>query len=476
MKHTILVVDDELAIRTSLKDLLEDEGYAVELAKSGEEALTAIQGEGAKGVDAVLLDVWLPQLDGLEVLKTIRETQPVLPVIMLSGHASIDSAVTATKLGAYHFVEKPFSADNLLLTLSHALRETRLEQENVQLKHVAGRNRHEIIGKSPAFLRMLEQIERAAASDAWVLIHGENGTGKESVAHLIHDKSQRRDGPFVEVNCAAIPEELIESELFGHEKGAFTGATAKKIGKFDQANQGILFLDEIADMSLKTQAKILRVLQEQRFERVGGNRTIEVNVRVIAASNRKLEEEIAAGRFREDLYYRLNVLPLDVPPLRERAGDVALLVPHFLDYFARAQGYKPRRIDTKALAVLERYAWPGNVREIRNIVERMMIMTPTEQIGLADIPPAILSAVGRTPALEAAPAPDGAAAAGPPELDLTLAYREAKDAFERIYLQAQLERNDWNISRTAEAIRLERSNLHKKIKSLQIRTERAAGP
>ncbi|MCZ6644884.1 MAG: sigma-54 dependent transcriptional regulator, partial [SAR324 cluster bacterium] len=312
MKQNILIVDDELAIRSSVRGLLEDEGYTVDEADTGEKALACIQADSGKRVDAVLLDIWLPKMDGMEVLKTIKETRPGIPVIMLSGHASIETAVNATKFGAYHFIEKPFSAENLVLTLSHALRESRLEQENVQLKQDVSRNQHDIVGESPEFTSMIEQIGLAASSDAWVLIHGENGTGKESVAHMVHENSPRKGGPFVEVNCAAIPEELIESELFGHEKGSFTGATAKKIGKFDQANQGTLFLDEIGDMSLKTQAKILRVLQEQRFERVGGNKTIAVNVRVIAASNKMLDQEIAAGNFREDLFYRLNVLPLEV--------------------------------------------------------------------------------------------------------------------------------------------------------------------
>jgi two-component system nitrogen regulation response regulator NtrX len=467
MQHTILVVDDEQAIRASLKDLLTDEGYAVETAETGEACLALLEPDSDSPVDAVLLDIWLPGIDGIEVLKAIKQAHPGLPVIMLSGHASIETAVTATKFGAYHFVEKPFSAENLLLTLGHALRERRLERENLRLMQTAQRDTHRIVGQSPVFLRLLEQAERAAASQAWVLIYGENGTGKEAVAHLIHEKSPRRDGPFVEVNCAAIPEELIESELFGHEKGAFTGATARKIGKFDQANQGTLFLDEIADMSLKTQAKILRVLQEQRFERVGGNKAIAVNVRVIAASNKKLEDEIGAGRFREDLYYRLNVLPLEVPPLRKRAGDVRLLVPFFLEYFSAAHGSKPKHIHAKALDVLEQYEWPGNIRELKNTVERMIIMAPGSEIQLGDMPPVILQSVGRAaPGAGPAPAP----ATGGGILDFGASYKDAKDAFERAYLKAQLEKHGWNVSKTAEEIHLERSNLHKKIKQLRIET------
>ncbi|HUJ76537.1 MAG TPA: sigma-54 dependent transcriptional regulator [bacterium] len=457
MKQTILVVDDEQAIRASLKDLLQDEGYRVETVDSGEACVALLQGEAWQAIDAVLLDIWLPGMDGIAVLKAIKQAGSAPPVIMLSGHANIETAVIATKLGAYHFVEKPFAADNLLVTLSHALRENQLERENQQLKLNARQSDHEMVGRSPAFLRLLEQVERAASSQAWVLIYGENGTGKESIAHLIHQKSPRKDGPFVEVNCAAIPEELIESELFGHEKGAFTGATARKIGKFDQANQGTLFLDEIGDMSLKTQAKILRVLQEQRFERVGGNKTIEVDVRVIAASNKKLEAEIAAGNFREDLYYRLNVLPLTVPPLRERSGDVRLLVPHFLEFFSATAGDKPKRIHPDALALLEQYDWPGNIRELKNIVERLIIMAPGQEIVPADLPPTLQ---------QPAAARNGIAVPGaaPSVMEFGHNYKEAKDAFERAYLKAQLEKHNWNISKTAEGIKLERSNLHKKIR------------
>ncbi len=460
-QHSILVVDDEVSIRNNLKDLLEDYGYTVVLAKSGEECLSLFQKNGDSEIDAVLLDIWLPKIDGIEVLKILKEIRPRIPVIMLSGHGSIETAVTATKYGAYHFVEKPFSDETLLLTLGNALRVSRLEAENVRLRSDVQRNQHEIIGESKSFKHMLEQIERSAASDAWVLIQGENGTGKESVAHLIHRNSPRNEGSFVEVNCAAIPEELIESELFGHEKGSFTGATAKKIGKFDQANQGTLFLDEIGDMSLKTQAKILRVLQEQRFERVGGNKTINVNVRVIAASNKKLEDEIAAGTFREDLYYRLNVLLLDVPPLREREGDVELLAPYFLEYFSKIHGHKAKILTPEAMAVLKQYQWPGNIRELKNIIERMMIMVAGDKIRNEDIPPAIQQAVNSRK--------EGGGEGGGFDLDgFKGTYREAKDAFERAYLSNQLHRNGWNISKTAEAIKLERSNLHKKIKQLNI--------
>jgi len=462
IQHTILVVDDEQAIRSSVQDLLQDEGYKVETAASGEEAMARFGPDSPPPVDAVLLDIWLPNMDGIEVLKAVKQIHPALPVIMLSGHANIETAVTATKSGAYHFIEKPFSSDNLLLTLGHALRESKLERENQELRRDANRNQHEIVGSSPAYLKMMERVERAAQSQAWVLIYGENGTGKEALAHLIHEKSPRRSGPFVEVNCAAIPEELIESELFGHEKGSFTGAASRKIGKFDQADQGTLFLDEIGDMSLKTQAKILRVLQEQRFERVGGNKTIEVDVRVIAASNKKLKEEIAAGNFREDLYYRLNVLPLEVPPLRERIGDVRLLVPFFLEFFTRLHGVKPKRIQPEALKLLEQYDWPGNIRELKNIVERMVIMSPAEELGPADIPPIVTQAGHRSGSDGAGTAASGLLA------DFGTTYKDAKDAFERAFLKAQLDKHNWNVSKTAEVIKLERSNLHKKIKQYRL--------
>ena len=461
MTQTILVVDDDKAVRDSLKDLLEDEGYQGHLVESGEACLDLFKGDSPPPFDAVLLDIWLPKLDGIEVLKQLKQISPTLPVIMLSGHASIETAVTATKNGAYHFIEKPFSTESLYLTLGNALRQSRLEAENFRLRMDVQRSKHRIVGESPTFKRMMAQMERAAASEAWVLIHGENGTGKEAVAHLIHQNSPRKDGPFVEVNCAAIPEELIESELFGHEKGSFTGATAKKIGKFDQANQGTLFLDEIGDMSMKTQAKILRVLQEQRFERVGGNKTITVEVRVIAASNKTLEDEILAGNFREDLYYRLNVLPLEVPPLRERDGDVDLLVLYFMDFFAQTYGHKTKKISPVALEILKQYQWPGNIRELKNIVERMMIMGSGEEVTKDDIPPVVLQAVG-----EGRGNGQGAEAFNA-EL-FQGSYRDAKDAFEKAFLRAQLERNGWNISKTAEIIKLERSNLHKKIKQYQI--------
>ena len=460
MASTVFLVDDEQSIRSSIQNLLEDEGYRVETAESGETFMAALEDVQP---DAVLLDIWLPGMDGLEVLKLLKKTHTELPVIMLSGHGNIETAVTATKYGAYHFIEKPFAADALLLTLRHALKEVRLVKENTQLKVAVGRNQHSILGQSTPFLELMEQVERVAVADASVLIHGENGTGKESVANMVHEKSPRAQGPFVEVNCAAIPEELIESELFGHEKGSFTGANARKIGKFDQAHRGTLFLDEIGDMSLKTQAKILRVLQEQRFERVGGHQEIQVDVRVVAASNKRLEDEISVGNFREDLYYRLNVLPLEVPPLRERRGDVRLLVPFFLEYFAHSYGRKPPGVSIEAMAVLERYQWPGNIRELKNIVERMVIMSRKPTLEKQDIPPAVLNAVEGVGA--------GAVASGGPHSNLValdIPFKEAKDRFEKAYLEAQLKHHDWNISRTAEAIGLERSNLHKKIKQYQL--------
>jgi len=458
MKQTVLIVDDEQGIRQSVRGLLEDEGFGVLEAVDGEQAVAMGQDESVR-MEGVLLDIWLPKMDGLEVLQALKRSRPGLPIIMLSGHANIETAVQSTKLGAYHFVEKPFSADTLLLTLRHALKETRLEAENIRLKGAVDDSQPRIIGKSPVFLKLMEDLRFAAQANASVLITGENGTGKESVAHLIHLNSARAEGPFVEVNSAAIPEELIESELFGHESGAFTGATGKKIGKFDQANQGTLFLDEIGDMSLKTQAKILRVLQEQRFERVGGSRTIEVDVRIIAATNKRLEAEIKAGNFREDLYYRIAVLPLVVPPLRERKGDVPLLINHYSQFFSATYGRRQRHITAEAMDILSMYQWPGNIRELRNIVERMIIMTRGEEITPVDIPPVVLNAVRVTPG--ALPTAGGME-------DMLGTYREAKEAFERHYITRQLEKHEWNISKTAEAIQLERSNLHKKIKQLNI--------
>jgi two-component system nitrogen regulation response regulator NtrX len=446
---TILVVDDEEGIRRSLKGVLEDEGYRVILAEDGDKALSLMEEESP---DLVLLDIWMPGKDGMVVLEEIRRGWPMLPVVMISGHGSVDLAVRATKLGAYDFVEKPLSLDKVLLTLRNALNYSFLEEENRRLRQQV-RPRDEITGTSPAIQRLKEQVRIIAPTSSFVLIHGENGTGKEVVARAIYKQSKRSQGPFVEVNCAAIPEELIESELFGHEKGAFTGATQMRRGKFDLAHQGTLFLDEIGDMSLSTQAKILRVLQEQRFQRVGGNRYIQVDVRVIAATNKNLEEEIRAGRFREDLYHRLNVIPIDVPPLRERLEDIPLLVEEFVEEFAKLRGYPRRKFSPEVMKAFEEYSWPGNVRELKNVVERLLILARSHVVELDDLRPPVWFGPRERPKT--------------PSFPQTL--KEAREAFEKAFIEEKLEEFGWNISRTAEAIGLDRSHLHKKMRELGIR-------
>jgi two-component system nitrogen regulation response regulator NtrX len=453
MSKTILVVDDEKDIRVSLTGILEDEGYQVVTAAGGAEALECARQDLP---DLVLLDIWMPGMDGLETLEKLKTLFPQITVIMISGHGTIETAVRTTKLGAFDFIEKPLSLDKVLITVTNALRMTELAAENEELKHAAG-NEYELVGDSPAMTVLREQIMRVAPTNASVLVTGENGTGKELVARSIHYYSLRRDKPFVAINCAAIPEELIESELFGHEKGAFTGALAQKKGKFDLADGGTLFLDEIGDMSLKTQAKVLRILQERCFERVGGTRLVTVDVRIVAATNKGLDDEIRLGRFREDLYYRLNVVPFRVPALRERADDIAQLVPYFMNQFHRREGRESKMFLPETLELFRRYDWPGNVRELRNIIERILIMTPDKVVTPADIP----SLMGEQTAY-AVPYPktDGAAAPG--------TLRSAREEFEREFIVQKLEQNDWNISRTAEVIDLERSNLHRKIKSYGI--------
>ncbi len=453
MSKTILIVDDEKDIRISLTGILEDEGYQIVTASSGLEALEKVREEQP---DLVLLDIWMPGLDGLETLDKLKTAQPALTVIMISGHGTIETAVRATKLGAFDFIEKPLSLDKVLIAVSNALRMKELATENDELKRAAG-NEHELVGSAAVIEALREQITRVAPSNASVLVSGENGTGKELVARSIHYYSHRHDKPYVAINCAAIPEELIESELFGHEKGAFTGALSQKKGKFDLADGGTLFLDEIGDMSLRTQAKVLRILQERCFERVGGTRLVSVDVRIIAATNKDLDEEIRQGRFREDLYYRLNVIPFRVPALRERIDDVPQLVEHFIALFARKEGREPKSFLPEALDMLKQYHWPGNVRELRNIIERILIMAPGRTITRDDIPDLRGDAAEHT---HPCPNLDGALAQG--------TLREAREEFEREFLIQKLEENDWNISRTAEVIELERSNLHRKIKSYGI--------
>jgi len=449
---TILVVDDEQSIRESLDGILQDEGFRTLCSETGEDALSLLAEETP---DLILLDIWLPGIDGLETLRRIRENSPEQLVIMMSGHGTIETAVKATKLGAYDFIEKPLSLDKVLISIENALKVGRLVEENRSLKAKMAKE-YEMVGISDAIQSLKDQIAIAAPTSGWVLITGENGTGKELVARAIHHYSKRSDKPFVEVNCAAIPEELIESELFGHEKGAFTGATTQRRGKFDQANEGTLFLDEIGDMSLKTQAKILRILQERKFERVGGNRTIEVDVRVIAATNKDLEEEIQDGHFRQDLYYRLNVLPFHVPPLRERREDIPLLAKHFIAFFCSKESREIKTIDPDALEAMTAYNWPGNVRELKNIVERLVIMTPHRAITLADLPSGIQRSTSADLGLKVYMPGEG------------VSLKQAREEFEKEFILQKLQENEGNISRTAEAIDMERSNLHRKIKSYGI--------
>jgi two-component system nitrogen regulation response regulator NtrX len=450
--QNILIVDDEKSIRDSLSGILSDEGFNPLTAETGEEALARLRDEKP---ELILLDIWMPGMDGLETLTRIREMYPDQLVVMMSGHGTIETAVRSTKLGAYDFIEKPLSLEKVLLCTQNALKIGQLVEENRELKAKIAKD-HAMIGVSEPILDLKKQIEIAAPTSGWVLITGENGTGKELVARAIHSLSKRQDKPFVEVNCAAIPEELIESELFGHEKGSFTGATTQRRGKFDQAHEGTLFLDEIGDMSLKTQAKVLRILQEKKFERVGGNKTIEVDVRVIAATNKNLEDEIAEGRFREDLYYRLNVIPFHVPPLRERKDDIPLLVNHFLAHFCRQESREIKSMEDAAMRVLMDYVWPGNVRELKNLIERVVIMTPGPVISRDMLPQVFFEKTHKGPK-------------GVPESGLNAStFKEAKEEFEKEFLLHKLEESGWNISKTAEVIGIERSNLHRKIKAYGI--------
>ncbi len=451
MSDTICLVDDEPGILKTLSELLEDEGYQVTSAKSGMDALDVIRQDPP---DLVFLDVWMPDLDGLEVLKRVRRQFPHMMVIVMSGHGSIETAVQATKLGAYDYLEKPLDSEKITILVRNALHQRKLEEENLNFRIQVERHL-QLVGDSSVMNTLREQIAAAAPTHSRVLIFGENGTGKELVARSIHRQSLRHQRPFVEVNCAAIPETLIETELFGHERGAFTGAVAQKRGKFDSADGGTLFLDEIGDMSLATQAKLLRVLQEQQFTRVGGNKLIKVNVRVIAASNKDLRQEIEKGNFREDLYYRVNVLPIEVPPLRARREDIPALTRHFLKIQAEEQGMKLKEITTGALNVLARHDWPGNIRELRNQVERLMIMVPTTPIDVADVLPFM----------------PGSPAGSVTWVSPTEAYdslRDARRAFERGYIAIRLQENGGNISKTAEDLKIERSHLHRKIKSLNV--------
>ena len=452
---TILVVDDEPGVRSALSGVLRDEGYTVDAVSTGEECLERLT---RASVDLIILDVWLPGMDGLATLARLRERQVDAQVVLISGHGNIESAVRAIKMGAFDFVEKPLSLEKTVLVIRNALHQRRLEAENRALRARVDRTQT-MVGESYAMRQLQEQVSMAAPTNGRVLIHGENGTGKELVARTIHALSRRRTSAFVEVNCAAIPEELIESELFGHVRGAFTGAVADRRGKFEVADGGTIFLDEIGDMSFKTQAKVLRVLQEQTMEPVGGTTRIKVDARVLAATNKDLQSEIRSGRFREDLYFRLNVIPIFVPPLRDRQEDIALLADHFMADFAREYGRRPKRFESAARAVLQRYPWPGNVRELRNVIERLMIMVPGDAISAADLSfldPGALTA----PAVE----PTGE----------RLTLHEARDNFERDLILRTLAEQQGNMSRTAEVLGVERSNLYRKMKAFGIAPSRRA--
>ncbi len=445
----ILVVDDEKSIRDSLKLILEYEKYAVLPARDGREALSLFQDEP---VDLVLLDIKMQGMDGLEVLQEIKRRSPKMVVVIISGHGTIATAVEATKLGAYDFLEKPLDRDRLLLTVRNGLAQRVLAEENIDLRQRLGASQ-QILGSSQAIAHILATIEKVGPTQARILITGENGTGKELAARALHEASSRRDKPFVEVNCAAIPEELIESELFGHEKGAFTGAIQRRIGRFEQADGGTLFLDEIGDMSLSAQAKVLRVLEENQLQRIGGSETIRIDVRVLAATNKHLLDEVKMKRFREDLYYRLNVVPVALPPLRERPEDIPLLVDHFVLQSCAQNNVAKKSINTEALHRMQRYHWPGNVRELRNAVERMVILSAGQTIQVDDVENVI-----------------GAAAQdSQDQTSEAKTLQDFKDRAERLFLEQRLKANNWNISQTADELDMQRSNLYRKMEKYGLR-------
>jgi len=455
-KPKVLVVDDEEAIRSSLRMIFEYDppGYECLLAANGQAAIKMVERESP---DLVFLDIKMPQMDGMEVLKAIKSVDGSPPVVILSGHGTVATAVEATKAGAYDFIEKPPDRERLLLVARNALSQRKLGEENRRLK-LTFDERYKMEGESAALQKVWDAVRRAAPTNATVLITGESGVGKELVARAIHRNSNRRDEPFVQVNCAAIPEELIESELFGHEKGSFTGATEKQIGKFELAHKGTIFLDEIGDMSLRTQAKVLRVLQEGEVERIGSQKTIQVDVRVVAATNKNLEEEIEKGEFREDLYFRLSVIPIRVPPLRERQEDIGPLVEHFVQAFAADNNFRPKTFTPAAMDVLRRHPWRGNIRELRNTIERLLIMVEGQEIR-----PQHLEDVLMRPSEGGAPA---AAAEAPGSL------KDFKETAERAFLVGKLRESRWNISATATAIGTPRSNLYKKLEQYGISQEK----
>jgi len=459
-KPRVLVADDEADIRASLKMILEYEGLQMIEAASGPEALQKARNEEP---DAVLLDIKMPRMDGIEVLAELAKTDPDLPVVMISGHGTIATAVEATKLGAFDFMEKPLERDRVLLVLRNALEKRRLQQ-TVQEYRLSFEERYRLIGRSTALNEVQEAVARIAPAKASVLITGESGTGKELLARAIHRNSPRSEKPFVKVNCAAIPEELIESELFGHVKGSFTGATRDQVGKFVRADGGTIFLDEVGDMSLKTQAKVLRVLQDGDVEPVGAARTLTVDVRVVAATNKDLPEEIERGTFREDLYFRLNVVPLHLPPLRDRRDDIEPLVLYFTEAYCRENNYRKKSFGNAALEAVKRLPWRGNVRELQNAVERLIIMTRGDTIEAEDLPAGLGMALGE----KQTAAPEGSLVI--PHEDSSL--QQFKDRAERDFLVARLNANEWNIAATAKAIGTPRSNLYKKLEAYGISREK----
>jgi two-component system nitrogen regulation response regulator NtrX len=446
MPATILIVDDESGIRQSLGALLRDEGYEIEAVASGEECLEQI---GRRNFDLILLDVWLKKMDGLETLERIQELETAPMAVMISGHGNIETAVRATKLGAFDFIEKPLSLEKIVLVVRNALEYVRLESENRRLRAEL-EEKHQILGNSVPMKALRQQIALTAPTNGRVLIYGESGTGKELVARALHASSLREAMPFVEVNCAAIPEELIESEMFGHRKGSFAGAGEDKIGKFQKADGGTLFLDEVGDMSLKTQSKVLRVLEEQRVEPLGSNTPVTVDVRVVAATNKKLEEEIARNVFREDLFYRLNVIPFYVPALRDRIEDIPILAAHFLRAFCEEYGKKQKEFSAPSIDVLLSYPWPGNVRELKNLVERLVIICPSPRIEPHHLPPEVFRGASKSPQK-------------PYE-----SLQEARSAYEREFVLRKLEENRWNMTKAAQALGLERSHLYRKMRTLGI--------
>ena len=445
MSESILIVDDERGIRESLSAVLRDEGFAAEAVASGEECLQALS---RRAYACVLLDVWLPGISGLDTLKQMRESNFDAAVVIISGHGNVETAVRATKLGAFDFIEKPLSIEKTVLTVRNALRQRQLERSNAEMSAELSAE-YAMVGESVAMRALRKQIAVVAPTDGRVLISGESGAGKELVARAIHAQSRRAAAPFIEVNSAAIPEELIESELFGHVKGSFTGATAAKKGKFELADGATLFLDEVSDMSANVQAKVLRVLEEQRFEPVGSNTPINVDVRVIAATNKRLDDEIEKGSFRADLFFRLNVIPFEVPPLRERVEDVPRLIEHFSQRFAAAYGRKPKKFDVEAIELMQRYSWPGNVRELRNTIERVVIMHQNQQVGVKDLP-----AFGD---------------AEPPASSYRFpSFKEASDAYHREFIQRKLDEAEGNITRAAELMGIDRSHLYRRMRALGI--------